>query len=313
MLALDTVSATVPVDLATLANIPTSGATSGNYAAANGYWQNNGTKTVTGCLKVEYVNAAGTATDVTAEILDWATWAEHKSAGYTYRSSNSARFAGRWHAAWRFLETPCPDISPNAVIRIERFAITLRMDSRQPLRNGANGNDYWPNVLYDTREGVPNPNFNPGQIVALGNMYYIELDANNLARWLQGTIGVSGPLANNVGGYEVYFSDRRGNVADPSLGPRWDHSGTTTSLTPRAETPARMGYWIRVKTSKETGSFGNMAGQLCYSRIRKRASPSQEWEIFWQTDFAQAPLPSGNSTRQHKKHVKIPTSFSGVR
>ena len=54
MRALDTVSATVPVDLRGLPNIPTSGAVGGVYSAANGYWQTNGTQTITGCIKVEY-------------------------------------------------------------------------------------------------------------------------------------------------------------------------------------------------------------------------------------------------------------------
>ncbi len=56
--------------------------------------------------------------------------------------------------------------------------------------------DYWPNVLYDTREGVirdqapPNPSvaLNPnGALTAAGVMNYIELDVNNLTKWFKGT------------------------------------------------------------------------------------------------------------------------------
>ena len=42
-------------------------------------------------------------------------------------------------------------------------------------------------------------------------MHYIELDANNLRRWLLGQTGISGPQTLNVNGFTVYFSDRRGN------------------------------------------------------------------------------------------------------
>ena len=55
-------------------------------------------------------------------------------------------------------------------------------------------------------------------------MHYVELDVNNLRRWLEGTIGSSnaaacanggslgtGTCAMDTTGYVVYFSDRRGN------------------------------------------------------------------------------------------------------
>jgi hypothetical protein len=75
------------------------------------------------------------------------------------------------------------------------------------------GTQYWPNVLYDTREGALRDNIPTGQTdVYLGGvMHYIELDINNLARWFTGSIGASGLNALNTTGYVVYFSDRRTN------------------------------------------------------------------------------------------------------
>jgi hypothetical protein len=83
------------------------------------------------------------------------------------------------------------------------------------------GTDYWPNALYDTREGIVRdvalnlPGALPNVTLA-GTMYYVELDAANLAKWFAGTIGTNGPNAYNNTGYSVYFSDRRGDVPDPS-------------------------------------------------------------------------------------------------
>ena len=46
-------------------------------------------------------------------------------------------------------------------------------------------------------------------------MHYVELDVNNLRRWLGGQIGrlgaPNGANAKNDNGYIVYFSDRRNN------------------------------------------------------------------------------------------------------
>jgi hypothetical protein len=44
-----------------------------------------------------------------------------------------------------------------------------------------------------------------------GLMHYVELDVNNLRRWLAGQIGTRGTAAKNDNGYIVYFSDRRNN------------------------------------------------------------------------------------------------------
>ena len=92
---------------------------------------------------------------------------------------------------------------------------------------GTTSVDYWPMVLYDAREALSRdvalPNnaadaaSNHPEITAQGVMNYIELDVNNLDRWFTKAIGVSGQFSDGVGGYAVYFSDRRGNQTDPVL------------------------------------------------------------------------------------------------
>jgi hypothetical protein len=77
--------------------------------------------------------------------------------------------------------------------------------------------DFWPNALYDTREGVDRATGVAGPITAQGVMYYVELDAQNLVNWFTANQGALG-LDNNTG-YTLYFSDRRGEQKDPTAAP----------------------------------------------------------------------------------------------
>jgi hypothetical protein len=75
--------------------------------------------------------------------------------------------------------------------------------------------DYWPNALYDPREGNRRDISTATMTIALGGvMQYIELDVNNLRRWIAGDVafvGGTGTQTYTDGGYIVYFSDRRNN------------------------------------------------------------------------------------------------------
>ena len=91
------------------------------------------------------------------------------------------------------------------------------------------GTDYWPNVLYDTREALLRDNAPLGNpLPVAGAMQYVELDAANLDAWFTGAIGASGGSVLSTTGYAVYFSDRRGNIADPTPPAS---VGTTSALT----------------------------------------------------------------------------------
>jgi hypothetical protein len=149
-----------------------------------------------GFIKIEMVNAAGVWTDVTMEILNL---------GITGKQIDVAG---------------CVSPSPNAVIRIQHLrdklkaaaCVTVAGDG-PALWSGANAPfNYSPNVLYDTREGILRDGVAAAAPMQYGGIiHYVELDVNNLRRWLTGAIGVTGNQALSVNGFTVYFSDRRGN------------------------------------------------------------------------------------------------------
>lgn len=81
------------------------------------------------------------------------------------------------------------------------------------------GYRFFPLALYDTREGeVRDHNLgNNNDSCAIGGiMSIIELDVDNLSRWLGGSIGLTGSQTDYVtqNGYILYFSDRRGMMND---------------------------------------------------------------------------------------------------
>lgn len=68
--------------------------------------------------------------------------------------------------------------------------------------------DYWPNVLFDPREGALRDSVPETQqlLTFAGVMHYVELDIANLRTWLHNQTDIM-----KTTGYVVYFSDRRGN------------------------------------------------------------------------------------------------------
>jgi PilX N-terminal len=261
MMGLPGVTAGAPVDLETLAwnsstgkpvasdsgtflnglagvyPLPTSygAAAGGAYSGTNGYWISADRPIITGCIKIEFQSLAGGSwTDVTQEIL---------KQGFTGRNLNPLSSGTMSVAANKVpnqaglpgaqvAPSACADPSPNAVIRLARLR-----DNPSSANNVGGcgiptqiGTDYWPNSLFDTREGtsrdIPPPSVSAGAgngtnstpITAAGVMDYVELDVNNLSKWFRGTLGSNGPNANNTTGYTVYFSDRRGSRVDPTLG-----------------------------------------------------------------------------------------------
>jgi hypothetical protein len=125
--------------------------------------------------------------------------------------------------------------------------------------------DFWPNTLFDTREGynrqaTPTGTYVVGaatpsyaNTVTLGGvMNYIELDVNNLARWFSGAIGASGPLTEdpNVApnNFVVYISDRRGNYAPPGT-----IAGTWPPLSPSGKETGEYGWGDFVNPSGAAG------------------------------------------------------------
>ncbi|MFZ0981130.1 MAG: pilus assembly PilX N-terminal domain-containing protein [Candidatus Acidiferrales bacterium] len=257
MLLLDTVSPTVPIDLATLTAkpawwpatttfypMPTSDAAAANYTtytsagAKDGYWQTKTKPIITGCIKIEYQPSAGPPfVDVTQEVLGLGFTARNINPTTT-GALNELLFLPATGTVVPAETSECgttsdtTEPSPNAILRITRLR-----DNPSTAYSGAKNactfagtvsTDYWPLVLYDAREAQPRDNALPNnandaasnhpEITAEGVMDYIELDVNNLSRWFTGAIGANGTKADNVGGFSVYFSDRRGNQTDPTAG-----------------------------------------------------------------------------------------------
>ncbi|HXW63010.1 MAG TPA: PilX N-terminal domain-containing pilus assembly protein [Candidatus Acidoferrales bacterium] len=98
-----------------------------------------------------------------------------------------------------------------------------------PVATVQHGTDYWPNVLFDTREALLRDAAPTGAVLPVaGGMTYVELDMKNLAKWFTGVTGVSGGNVLATNGYAVYFSDRRGEQKDPNPPPS---VATTPALT----------------------------------------------------------------------------------
>lgn len=259
MLGLDTVTATAPIDLSRLAfgagahyttnstgwytgtiPLPTSDA-GASYSSANGYWIKAGYPIIAGCIKIEYENAAGAFTDVTSQILNYGFTGGDL---YPYKSyapppTLPSLPTSASAASPQVVPAPpsgdgtgtCPNVSPNAIIRLARMrdnpSTAVSGNNYCGTTTDTTPTDYWPMVLYDTREGVsrdvdpspvggdPNNANKNSYITAQGVMNYVELDMGNLAKWFLGTLaGSTGTNASHVGGYSVYFSDRRGNQVD---------------------------------------------------------------------------------------------------
>jgi hypothetical protein len=167
----------------------------------------------------------------------------------------------------------CLDPHPKAVIRLERIrdnpsSVAAAVGARKttaptnfPLQStvaqvcgvdpttkavlATTPTDFWPNELYDTREGynrqpAPTTTF-VNQVTLGGIMNYIELDINNLAKWFSGTIGASGLSTKdpNVApnNFVVYVSDRRTNYA-----PAGAFAGVWPPLSPLGHETGEYGY-----------------------------------------------------------------------
>ncbi len=185
------------------------------------YLTPDGASLIGGVIKIEMQRQNGTWEDVTDDILSLGI------AGRNQSNPSALTLTSRWNST----SNTCLEPYPNAVIRLQRVrdvpvAATLLSSTATvcgyTLTSGAvsavttDPHDFWPNALYDPREGHVRDNLGGTDLALGGIMQYVELDANNLRRWLAGQIGTRGTNAKNENGFVVYLSDRRNNRNGPA-------------------------------------------------------------------------------------------------
>ena len=212
--------------------------------SGDGYWISNGAPVEPGFLKIEIQNGATTGNtpcgnwqDVTLEVLGLGYVGKNINPYALVADTSLPLLPGAQQPGQSAI--PCLEPFPNAIIRLERIRDNPGNGTGNPCGVAVVGvtptilntapNDFWPNVLFDTREGTLRdvspggsigaaPTINYSQMVTPGGvMHYVEVDAGNVAKWLAGTIPGSGHISFDPltapNDYTVYVSDRRGNWA----------------------------------------------------------------------------------------------------
>jgi hypothetical protein len=175
------------------------------------------TALIGGYIKIEKQSSTGVWSDVTAEILALGIGAANQDGGI------------------------CADPTANAILRIQRLRDNA--GSTCAYAGSTNPHDWWPNTLYDTREGNYR-DITPTSTTTLrvgGVMHYVSLDVNNLKRWFAGSIGTTGAGAWNNNGYIVYFSDRRGDHNENDSDKETGEYGFEDVVNPASSTGAQNG------------------------------------------------------------------------
>jgi hypothetical protein len=211
-------------------------ALNGSYSPNDGYWIKQNSPIIPGFIKIEVQKSPGQPNcgawkDVTLEVL---------GLGYVGKNINPQPIgtvapgtppsllnlppptaSGAIQPSQVKFNSICPEPHPNALIRLERIR-----DNPSSLPNTPCGltntspdilaqavTDFWPNALFDTREGALR-DVAPGgaytnMITPGGVMHYVEVDANNVASWMKNSGSFDSVTAQN--NFTVYVSDRRGN------------------------------------------------------------------------------------------------------
>jgi hypothetical protein len=171
-------------------NVPA--ALTANAQVTSGALSNAGTGTIGGFIKIEMQDVNKNWSDVTMQFLNYGITAPN--------------LTGR-----------ICDPSPNAIIRVQRVRDNAETGAGAcSYQASPTSSDYWPNVIFDTREALFRDVAPANNDLALGGvMHYVAIDARNLSLWFQGAApyaGGSGAQAlKDNGGFSVYFSDRRNN------------------------------------------------------------------------------------------------------
>ena len=248
---------TLPVGNHPFASSPSTTTAAEVTASLNqGFRTTGGTSTIGGFILVNRQDRNGNWIDVTKEVLNLGFAGKRITNGNLWQPDTA---------------NSCVAPHRNAIIRLQRYRDNIGTCGAAVASTTAT--DYWPNVLYDPREGMmrDNENLRPVAPTTVGGttagwyrmywagvMHYVELDVNNLRRWLSGEfLGVNSNACLNgagpttcpmdVTGYVLYFSDRRGNKG---LG-----SDNLVNLVPTV-TAVAGGVEVTYGNDVETGELG---------------------------------------------------------
>ncbi len=230
-----------------------------NYVnSSNGYWEANGQALITGYIKIEIqtsypttAGSCGTWKDVTSTVLALGIAGRNLNPNKNFTLGTNSYYSlpalfpqpgSSPSSTGQIAASTCADPSSTAIIRLER----LRDNPSTGTAAAPCGTtstvafDYWPNLLFDTREGnlrdlepsattVADSGGTKGtfayyQMPTLGGvMNYTELDIKDLATFL--TTNATGMLAkdsvNSTNDFTIYFSDRRGNYTPAAMPGGW--------------------------------------------------------------------------------------------
>lgn len=214
----------------TTPNAPAGTALAANDPVYSGGTTLAGTPLLSGFIKIERQNAPGVVpmwTDVTLEILNYGI------AGPNQQGD------------------PCADPTPNAVIRLMRLrdnGYTANLCNNgvagADYGGSVNSTDFYPNLLFDAREGSTRLRATNYGMDMGGLFSYVALDGNNFRQWAAATgafaAGTGNQMLNN-NGYIIYFSDRRGDHDETNGDVETGEYGHEDSINPGAAAWAASG------------------------------------------------------------------------
>ncbi len=128
---------------------------------------------------------------------------------------------------------------------------------------GAQASDFIPINLYDPREGQPRDD-NNGICNIGGVLNVVDIDVLQLKIWIASLTGANAVDAVTQNGYGLYFSDRRGMIANPQTGTKNGDYGFTDVINESSTTGAPNGTLDQGEipningTSVETFGGGNL-------------------------------------------------------
>lgn len=155
------------------------------------------------------------------------------------------------------------NVHPNAILTFQLHADRngdgdlLDIGESSALITGPAAKHNWhPINLYDTREGEVRDVANNSSVALGGIVNVVELDVNNLRRWLTGTIGTTGAQTENSSqnGYILYFSDRRGMLPS-ATGQKVGEYGFEDVINPSASNGSADGVLASAEDVNQNGSL----------------------------------------------------------